>query len=72
MATAKIYNLDILLWGYRQLDEAIKEIKKERREKAFASLRGMTITECPCGCGLLGDFCDTHLATIAAREELPF
>jgi len=86
MATAKVHNrsldllfsnggkLDVLLWGYQQLDKAIDEIKSDRRAE-FArqrELQNWTIKVCPCGCGLKNDFCDAHLATIAAREELPF
>ncbi len=66
--------LGVLLWGYQEMDRQFAEANAGRRAE-FAYQREMQnwiIEECPCGCGLKNDFCDAHLAAIAAREELPF
>lgn len=63
--------LDILLWGYQELDSQIDEAITERRQAIKIQFK--IVDECPCGCGLKNDICNAHLDAIAkANNDLPF
>lgn len=63
--------LDILIWGYQELDRQIGEAIVERRQTT--RMQFDVVDECPCGCGLKNDICDAHLDAVAqANDELPF
>jgi len=65
--------LDILLWGVQKAERQFAEAREERRAQFFASLKDARFEVCPCGCGLKGDVCDSHIAIVNAQnEQLPF
>lgn len=66
-------SLDILLWASEEAKRQFAEARQERRARFFASLAGARVEVCPCGCGLKGDVCDSHIATVNTRnEQIPF
>jgi hypothetical protein len=63
--------LDVLLWGYQEMERQIDEFNEERRRPIRKILD--VVSECSCGCGLKNAVCDACLDAIRMKnEKLPF
>lgn len=64
--------LDILLWGYQELERQAEEGRREHKV-LFGGGKLELIEECPCGCGLKNDICEARrLAMDVINGEIPF
>lgn len=68
--------LDILLWGYAEMDRQLARAEEERaaiRHRNEFGVSNDLVSECPCGCGLKGDICEVRAETVKRiNSEIPF